>query len=57
MCEETRPRIRRKTDTGDGTTWDKKKSKTKAEMDGFNCKNIFISPLLHPFFISFLMVF
>ena len=32
--EETRQRIRRKTDTGDGTTWDKKKSKTEAGMDG-----------------------
>ena len=32
--EETRPRIRRKKDSGDGTTWDKKKRKTEADMDG-----------------------
>ena len=33
-CEETRPRIHRKKDSGDGATWEKKKMKTKAEMDG-----------------------
>ena len=32
-CEETRPRIRRKTDSGDGTTWEGKKRKNKANMD------------------------
>ena len=31
--EETRPRIRWKTDTGDGTSWEKKKRKTKTEID------------------------
>ena len=31
-CEEER--IRRKKYSGDGATWDKKKWKTKAEMDG-----------------------
>ena len=37
MCltrDETRPRIRREKDSGDGTTWEKKKRKTEAEMDG-----------------------
>ena len=34
-CEETRPIIRRKKDSGDGTTWEKKK-KTEAEMDGLS---------------------
>ena len=32
--KETRPRIHRKKDYGDGTTWEKKKRKTEAEMDG-----------------------
>ena len=32
--KETRPRIRRKKDSGDGTTCEKKKRKTEAEMDG-----------------------
>ena len=32
--KEMRPRIRRKKDSGDGTTWEKKKRKTEAEMDG-----------------------
>ena len=32
--EETRPRKCRKTDNGDGTTWEKKKRETKAEVDG-----------------------
>ena len=32
--EETRPRICRKKDSGDGTTWEKKEGKTEAEMDG-----------------------
>ena len=32
--EETRPRIRRKKDYGDGTTWEKNARKTEAEMDG-----------------------
>ena len=32
--EETRPRIRRKKESGDGTTWEKKTKKTEAEMDG-----------------------
>ena len=33
--KEARPRIRRKTDSGDGTTWEeKKKRKTEAEMGG-----------------------
>ena len=32
--KETRPRIRRQKDSGDGTTWEKKKRKTEAEMDG-----------------------
>ena len=32
--KETRPRIRRKKYSGDGTTWEKKKRKTEAEMDG-----------------------
>ena len=32
--EDTRPRLLRKTNTGDGTTWEKKKRKTEAEMDG-----------------------
>ena len=29
--EDTRPRIRRKKDSGDGTTWEKKKKRTGAE--------------------------
>ena len=32
--QEARPRIRRKKDSRDGTTWEKKKRKTEAEMDG-----------------------
>ena len=32
--KETRPRIRRKKNSGDGATWEKKKRKTEAEMDG-----------------------
>ena len=32
--EETSPRIRRKKDSGDGTTLEKKVRKTEAEMDG-----------------------
>ena len=32
--EEMRPRIDRKEYSGDGTTWEKKKMKTEAEMDG-----------------------
>ena len=31
-----RPRIRRKKDSGDGTTWEEKKRKTEAEMDGLS---------------------
>ena len=31
--QEARPRIRRKKDSGDGTTWEKKARKTEAEMD------------------------
>ena len=31
---DTIPRIRRKKDSGDGTTWEKKKRKTEAMMDG-----------------------
>ena len=34
--EETRPRIRRKKDSGDGTTREKKKRKTEAHMDGLD---------------------
>ena len=33
-CKEARPRLRRKKYSGDGTTWEKKKRKTEAEMDG-----------------------
>ena len=33
-CEEAIPRIRRKKDSGDCTTWEKTKRKTEAEMDG-----------------------
>ena len=29
--EEARPRIRQKRDSGDGTTWEKKKEETEAE--------------------------
>ena len=32
--KEARPRLRRKTDSGDGTTRDKKARKTETEMDG-----------------------
>ena len=32
--KETRTGIRQKKDSGDGTTWEKKKRKTEAEMDG-----------------------
>ena len=32
--KEARPRTRQKKDSGDGTTWEKKKRKTEAEMDG-----------------------
>ena len=32
--KEARPRIRRKKDSGDGTTWEKIKRKTKPEMGG-----------------------
>ena len=32
--KEARPRICRKKDSGDGTTWETKKRKTEAEMDG-----------------------
>ena len=32
--KEARPRLRRKTDSGDGTTREKKARKTEAEMDG-----------------------
>ena len=32
--KEARPRIRRKKDSGDGTTWVNKKRKAEAEMDG-----------------------
>ena len=32
--KEARPRLRRKTDSGDGTTREKKVRKTEAEMDG-----------------------
>ena len=32
--QEARPRIRRKKDSGDDTTWEKKARKTEAEMDG-----------------------
>ena len=32
--KEARSRIRQKTDSGDRTTWEKKKKKTEAEMDG-----------------------
>ena len=33
-CKEARPRLRRKTYSGDGTTREKKARKTEAEMDG-----------------------
>ena len=33
-CKEARPKIRRKKDYGHGTTWEKEKRKTEAEMDG-----------------------
>ena len=32
--KEARPILRRKKDSGDGTTWEKKARKTEAEMDG-----------------------
>ena len=32
--EDTRPIIRRGENTGDGATWEKKKRKTKTDMDG-----------------------
>ena len=32
--KEARPRIRRKKDSGDGTTWEKKKRRAEIEMDG-----------------------
>ena len=32
--QEARPRLRRKKDSGDGTTGEKKARKTEAEMDG-----------------------
>ena len=32
--KETRLRLRRKKDSEDGTTWEKKGRKTEAEMDG-----------------------
>ena len=32
--KESRPRIRRKKDSGDCATWEKKMRKTEAEMDG-----------------------
>ncbi len=32
--KEARPRICLKKDSGDGTTWEKKKRKTEADMDG-----------------------
>ena len=32
--KEMRPRLRRKKDSGDGTTWEKKARKTEAELDG-----------------------
>ena len=32
--KEARPRLRRKKDSGDGTTWEKKARKTEEEMDG-----------------------
>ena len=32
--KEARPRLHRKTDSGDGTTWEKKARKIEAEMDG-----------------------
>ena len=32
--EEAIPRLRRKKDSGDGTTWEKKKKKTEAKVDG-----------------------
>ena len=32
--KEARPIIRRKKDSGDGATWEKKKRKTEAETDG-----------------------
>ena len=31
--KEARPRLLRKKDSGDGTTWEKKARKTEAEMD------------------------
>ena len=31
--KEAIPQLRRKKDSGDGTTWEKKKRKTEAEMD------------------------
>ena len=33
-CEETRPINCQNIDNGDGTTWEKKKRETKAQMDG-----------------------
>ena len=32
--QEVRPRIRRKKDSGDGTTWEENSRKTEAEIDG-----------------------
>ena len=39
--QEARPRIPRKKDPGDGTTWEKKKRKGEADMDadGMHCIN------------------
>ena len=33
-CEETRPRLRRKTNTRDGAIMEKKNRQTESEMDG-----------------------
>ena len=34
-CEETIPKIRRKTDTGDGATWEKRRGRpANADLDG-----------------------
>ena len=40
--KEARPLLRRKNDSGDGTTWEKKNMKTESEMDGL-CQPITVS--------------
>ena len=60
--KEAIPRLRRKKDSGDGTTWEKNARKFKAEMDGLcqqnwwlvllvenlvSTANVFIIPVTH----------